>query len=73
VPSLIYAILWMGVIAFARGISMLVTWVAVAIDVSLLLVCFLGLEIGGLILVPSVVAFLSLIAGLPAAGARYAD
>ena len=58
VPSLGYAAVWLGVLAVARGISILVSWLAVAIDVSLLFVCFVGLEIGGLILVPSVVAFL---------------
>ena len=57
VPSLAYALFWLGVIATARGISMLVTWVAVAVDLSLLLVCFFGMEIGGLILVPSIVGF----------------
>jgi hypothetical protein len=36
---------------------MLVTWVAVAVDLSLLLVCFFGMEIGGLILVPSIIGF----------------
>jgi hypothetical protein len=57
VPSLEYAVFWLGVVAVARGISMLVGWVAVAVDLSLLLVCFFGMEIGGLILVPSIVGF----------------
>jgi hypothetical protein len=57
VPSLGYAFFWLGVMAVARGISMLVTWVAVAVDLSLLLVCFYGMEIGGLILVPSIIGF----------------
>ena len=57
VPSLGYALFWLGVMAAARGISMLVTWVAVAVDLSLLLVCFFGMEIGGLILVPSIIGF----------------
>jgi hypothetical protein len=57
VPSLGFALFWLGVMAAARGISMLVTWVAVAVDLSLLLVCFFGMEIGGLILVPSIVGF----------------
>jgi hypothetical protein len=57
VPSFGYALFWLGVMAAARGISMLVTWVAVAVDLSLLLVCFFGMEIGGLILVPSIVGF----------------
>jgi hypothetical protein len=43
--------------AVARGISMLVSWVAIAVDLSLLLVCFFGMEIGGLILVPSIIGF----------------
>jgi hypothetical protein len=57
VPSLGYALFWLGVMAVARGISMLVTWVAVAVDLSLLFVCFFGMEIGGLILVPSIIGF----------------
>jgi hypothetical protein len=57
VPSLGYALFWLGVVVIARGISMLVTWVAVAVDLSLLLVCFFGMEIGGLILVPSIIGF----------------
>ena len=57
VPSLGYALFWLGVMAVARGIAMLVPWLAVAVDLSLLLVCFFGLEIGGLILVPSVIGF----------------
>ena len=56
-PSLGYALFWLGVVAVARGISMLVTWVAIAVDLSLLLVCFFGMEIGGLILVPSIIGF----------------
>jgi hypothetical protein len=57
VPSLGYALFWLGVVAVARGLSMLVTWVAVAVDLSLLLVCFFGMEIGGLVLVPSIIGF----------------
>lgn len=57
VPSLRYALFWLGVIAVARGISMLVPWTAEAVDLSLLLVCFFGMEIGGLILVPSILGF----------------
>lgn len=58
VPSLRYAILWLGVMAVARGTSMFVSSLAVAIDLSLIFVCYFGLEIGGLILIPSIVAFL---------------
>jgi hypothetical protein len=58
VPSIGYAILWAGIMAAARGVSLLVSWVAAAVDISLLFVCFFGLEIGGLIVVPSVLAFL---------------
>jgi hypothetical protein len=43
--------------AVARGISMRVAWTAVGVDLSLLLVCFFGMEIGGLIMVPSVLGF----------------
>ena len=56
-PSLGYALFWLGVIATARGISMLVGWAAVAVDLSLLLVCFLGVEFGGLIVMPSIIGF----------------
>jgi hypothetical protein len=44
--------------ASARGTSMLVSRVAVAIDLALIVVCFVGFEIGGLIVVPSAAAFL---------------
>jgi hypothetical protein len=57
VPSLGYALLWLGVMAVARGISMLVAWAAVGVDLSLLLICFFGMEIGGLIMVPSILGF----------------
>lgn len=56
-PSVGYALFWLGVVATARGISMLVAWLAVAVDLSLLLVSFFGMEIGGLILVPSIITF----------------
>ena len=57
VPSLRYALFWLGVMAIARGIARLAAWMDVAVDLSLLFACFFGLEIGGLVLVPSVVAF----------------
>jgi hypothetical protein len=57
VPSLGYAVFWFGVVSAARAGSLLLPWVALAVDLSLLVVCFVGLEIGGLILVPSVVTF----------------
>jgi hypothetical protein len=57
VPSIGYALLWLGVMALARALCLGVPAVAVAIDLSLLLVCFVGLEIGGLILVPALIAF----------------
>ena len=56
-PSLQYAVVWLGVLAIARGVSTLAPWLAVAIDLALLVVLFFGLEIGGLLLVPSIVAF----------------
>ena len=59
VPSLGYAILWAGIMAVARGSAVLVPWAAGAIDLSLLFACLLGLEIGGLIVAPSVLAFLT--------------
>lgn len=58
VPSLEYTLLWFGVMAVARGMSMLIPSLSVAVDLALLFVCFFGLEIGGLILVPSIVGFL---------------
>jgi hypothetical protein len=57
VPSVRYALFWLGVMAIARGIARLAAWLDVAVDLSLLFVCFFGLEIGGLVVVPSVVAF----------------
>jgi hypothetical protein len=57
VQSLRYALFWLGVMAIARGIARFAAWMDVAIDLSLLFVCFFGIEIGGLVVVPSVVAF----------------
>ena len=57
VPSLRYALFWLGVMAIARGIARFAAWMDVAVDLSLLFVCFFGVEIGGLVVVPSVVAF----------------
>jgi hypothetical protein len=57
VPSLQYAVLWLGVMAVARGVTVLVGAAAIAIDLSLLLLCCIGLEIGGLFLIPSFMAF----------------
>ena len=57
VQSLRYALFWLGVMAIARGIARFAAWLDVAIDLSLLFVCFFGIEIGGLVIVPSVVAF----------------
>ena len=57
VPSLRYAAFWLGILAGARGVALLVPWLAPSIDLALLLPCILGLEIGGLILVPSLLAF----------------
>jgi hypothetical protein len=56
-PSLRYALLWLGVMAIARGIARLGAWIDVAFDLSLLFVCFFGMEIGGPAVVPSVLAF----------------
>jgi hypothetical protein len=57
VPSFPYALFWLGVMAAARGVSKLAPRRAVAIDLLLFFVCFLGLEISGLILWPSLAAF----------------
>jgi hypothetical protein len=57
VPSVQYAIFWAGVTVIARGMAMLAPLHAVGIDLALLVVCFFGLEIGGLIMVPVFVAF----------------
>lgn len=56
-PSLAYALLWFGEVAIARGAAALVAWASVAIDLALLFVCVFGLEIGGLLVAPSIVAF----------------
>jgi hypothetical protein len=57
VPSGGYALLWLGIMAVARGLVLLLGWSGVPLDLSLVVLCFLGMETGGLILVPSVVAF----------------
>jgi hypothetical protein len=55
--SLRYALLWLGFMAIARGIARLAAWMDVAVDLALLFVCFFGIEFGGLVVVPSVIAF----------------
>jgi hypothetical protein len=57
VPSLGYAALWLAVVAVARALALALPWLAVAVDLALLPVCILGLEIGGLILIPSLLLF----------------
>jgi hypothetical protein len=57
VPSLGYAAMWFAIMSIARAVALLFPWLSVTIDLALLPVCFIGLEIGGLILVPSLVAF----------------
>jgi hypothetical protein len=57
VPSLGYALFWLAVMAVGRAIALAIPWVAVAIDLALVLACLIGLEIGGLILVPGLLAF----------------
>jgi hypothetical protein len=57
VPSLGYAALWLAVVAIARATALALPWLAVAVDLALVPVCFLGLEIGGLILIPSLLLF----------------
>lgn len=57
VPSLRYAVLWLGVLLAARGVARLTPWNPAGLDLALLFVCFFGLEIGGLIVAPSVLAF----------------
>jgi hypothetical protein len=57
VPSFGYALLWLGIMAIARGMSVFANWPTVAVDLSLLFLCVLGMEIGGLILVPTVLVF----------------
>jgi hypothetical protein len=57
VPSLPFALFWLGAIAVARGIATLAPAAAVALDASLLIGCIVGVEIGGILLLPSVVSF----------------
>jgi hypothetical protein len=57
VPSIPYALSWLGVVAVVRAASTLAPRRAVAIDLLLIFCCLVGMEFGGLILLPSVVAF----------------
>jgi hypothetical protein len=57
VPSLGYAMAWLAILAIGRAITFIVAWSALAIDLALIVVCVVGLEIGGLILIPSLLAF----------------
>ena len=57
VPSLGYALFWLAVMTVGRSIAIAIPWAAVAIDLALLLACCIGLELGGLILVPALLTF----------------
>ncbi len=56
VPSLGSAIFWAGVMLVARGVARLTPWNPIGLDLALLFVCFFGMEFGGLIVAPSVLA-----------------
>ncbi len=56
-PSPRYALLWLGIMAAGRGVSTMAPWAAVAVDLALFFVCILGMDIGGLYLVPAILAF----------------
>jgi hypothetical protein len=57
VPSLRFSVSWLGVFALGRAAALILPWSAIAVDFVLFVVCFVGLEIGGLILWPSLAAF----------------
>ncbi len=57
VPSLRYALLWLGIVAVARGVALALAGSGLMIDIVLALLCLLGMEIGGLLILPSVLAF----------------
>jgi hypothetical protein len=57
-PSPQYALFWGGAITANRGVALLLPWAGLAIGIPMLFACFLGLEVGGLIVAPSVMVFL---------------
>jgi hypothetical protein len=57
VPSVRYAIVWLGVMTIPRAIALLAPGFGLLMDIPLVFACLLGFEIGGLLLLPSVITF----------------
>jgi hypothetical protein len=57
VPSPRYALLWLGVMAITRAVALPAPDLGLVTDIVLVFICLLGLEIGGLLLLPSVITF----------------
>lgn len=58
VPPLVYAVLWLPIMVVPRMLVAVVPARAVAVDLAVLVLCVVGLDFGGFILVPSVLLFL---------------
>ena len=58
VPPLVYAILWLPIMIVARMLVAIVPARHIAVDVAVLVLCVVGLDFGGFILVPSALLFL---------------
>jgi hypothetical protein len=56
-PSARYALLWLGIALVARGLAAAASWLGLAVDIALIPVCVVGMDIGGLFLLPALVAF----------------
>ena len=57
VPLARYALLWLGIALIARAAATAASWLGLAVDIALIPVCVVGMEIGGLFLLPALVAF----------------
>ena len=56
-PLARYALLWLGIALIARAAATAASWLGLAVDTALIPVCVVGMEIGGLFLLPALVAF----------------
>ena len=58
VPPLVYALLWLPIMVVPRLLVAVVPARAFVVDLAVLVLCVVGLDFGGFILVPSALLFL---------------
>ncbi len=57
VPSIRYALLWLGIVLIVRALATAANWLGLGVEIALIPVCVIGMEIGGLFLLPAIIAF----------------